>query len=106
MLRRVAQLGGARTESVRGATAASATNHDVRRDQDLVSQFARNVRKAREERGLSQDQLGKAAGLSISEISRIERGGRDVRLTTVARPLGALGAAPDELFRGLTLPTD
>jgi transcriptional regulator with XRE-family HTH domain len=64
------------------------------------------VRKARQERGLSQSQLGEAAGMRISEISRIERGGRDVRLTTIARLLGALGAAPDELFRCLTLPTD
>jgi ribosome-binding protein aMBF1 (putative translation factor) len=37
-----------------------AINPGVRRDQDLVRQFGRNVRKAREERDLSQSQLGEA----------------------------------------------
>jgi transcriptional regulator with XRE-family HTH domain len=42
--------------------------------------------------------------LDVTEISRIERGSREVRLTTLMRLVDALGAPPQELLSGLRLP--
>jgi transcriptional regulator with XRE-family HTH domain len=42
--------------------------------------------------------------LDIGEISRIERGTREVRLTTLMRLVDALGTSPEELLNGLSLP--
>jgi transcriptional regulator with XRE-family HTH domain len=77
----------------------------VVRDQALIDRFGRNLRRARLERGWSQAQLARESGLDVTEISRIERGSREVRLTTLMRLLvDALGAPPHELLSGLTLP--
>lgn len=42
------------------------------------------LRQARRERGLKQSTLGTKLGLPQSHISKIERGGTDPRLSTVA----------------------
>jgi transcriptional regulator with XRE-family HTH domain len=42
--------------------------------------------------------------LAVTEILRIERGSREVRLTTLMRLVDALGAPPEELLGGLSLP--
>jgi transcriptional regulator with XRE-family HTH domain len=75
-------------------------------NQALIRQFGQTVRQARQERGMSQTQLGSAAGISVSEISRIERGTRGVRVTTLLRLIHALGAEPNELLAGVTLPVE
>jgi transcriptional regulator with XRE-family HTH domain len=76
----------------------------VVRDQALIDRFGRNLRRARLEQGWSQAQLARESGLAVTEISRIERGGREVRLTTLMRLVDALGAPRHELLSGLTLP--
>jgi transcriptional regulator with XRE-family HTH domain len=76
----------------------------VVRDQALIDRFGRNLRRARLERGWSQAQLAQESGLAVTEISRIERGSREVRLTTLMRLVDALGAPPHELLGGLSLP--
>jgi transcriptional regulator with XRE-family HTH domain len=48
-------------------------------------QFARNLRQARTRAGLSQELLGERCGLHRTEISLLERGGRDPRLSTIAK---------------------
>lgn len=63
-------------------------------------QFGANLRRLRLAAGLSQMQLGDRAGLHFSEISRLERGLRDPRLTTVVRLARALGVPPAELLPG------
>ena len=73
------------------------------RDRAAVERFGKNLRTARLERGWSQAELARETGLSVSEVSRIERGAREVRLTTLLRLVDALGAPPDELLRGLSL---
>lgn len=55
--------------------------------------FAANLRSQRTQKGLSQMALGNAAGLHFSEVSLLERGGRDPRLSTIAK-----------LARGLDIP--
>jgi transcriptional regulator with XRE-family HTH domain len=62
------------------------------RDRAAVVRFGKNLRTARLERGWSHTDLARETGLSVSEISRIERGAREVRLTTLLRLGDALGA--------------
>src|SRR4051794_32874530 len=63
-----------------------------------VEKFGINVRAAREAHGWTQEELSHRSGLSTVQISRIERGVREVRLTTVVRLLDALDIAADILF--------
>jgi transcriptional regulator with XRE-family HTH domain len=53
--------------------------------------FARNLRAARAEAGLSQERLSALAGLHRTEISLLERGGRDPKLSTILKLAEALG---------------
>lgn len=48
-------------------------------------QFAFNLRRLRATASLSQEQLSDLSGLHATEISRLERGVRDPRLSTVVR---------------------
>jgi transcriptional regulator with XRE-family HTH domain len=48
-------------------------------------QFARNLRAQRLRRGLSQEALGHASGLHRTEVSLLERAGRDPRLSAITR---------------------
>ena len=75
-----------------------------REDADMeavVQQFGENVRQARRERGWTQEDLSAKTGLAVVQISRIERGKREIRLTTLIRLLDALDAPPATLFDGL-----
>jgi transcriptional regulator with XRE-family HTH domain len=66
-----------------------------------IQQFGENVRRARHERGWTQEDLSARTGLAAVQISRIERGKREIRLTTLIRLLDALDMAPEALLRGL-----
>ena len=66
-----------------------------------VEQFGANVRQARLGRGWTQEDLAHATGLATVQISRIERGRREVRLTTLLRLLRALEISPARLLKGL-----
>jgi transcriptional regulator with XRE-family HTH domain len=68
---------------------------------DARGQFADNLRRERERRGLSQEALGYAAGLHRTEVSLLERAGRDPRLSTIVRLAQGLGVTPARLLRGL-----
>jgi transcriptional regulator with XRE-family HTH domain len=66
-------------------------------------QFGANVRQHRLAAGLSQEGLSHRSGLAMSEISRLENGLRDPRLSTIVRlaaglalPSAALLAQVDE----------
>ena len=63
--------------------------------------FARNLRKHRVESALSQEALASRARLHRTEISLLERGDRDPRLSTVVRLARALEIAPATLLEGL-----
>jgi transcriptional regulator with XRE-family HTH domain len=60
--------------------------------------FGRVVRRARRERDMSQEALGRAAGLATKHVSEIERANRDVRLTTLLQIADGLGLRPGELL--------
>ena len=67
---------------------------------EASERFGRNVRRLRRERGLSQEALAAAARLHRTEISLVERGDRDVRLTTVVRLARGLGVPASLLLDG------
>jgi len=64
--------------------------------------FAQNLREHRRRVGLSQEALGDACDLHRTEISLLERAGREPRLSTIVRLARALGVAPGELLAGIT----
>jgi transcriptional regulator with XRE-family HTH domain len=59
---------------------------------------ARNLRRLRLERKLTQDALADEAGVRQALISELEAGKIDVRLDTLQRIASALGARMAELF--------
>jgi transcriptional regulator with XRE-family HTH domain len=66
-----------------------------------VERFGENVRTARKARGWTQEDLAHKSGLAPVQVSRIERGVREIRLTTLLRLMDALDASPDLLLDGL-----
>jgi transcriptional regulator with XRE-family HTH domain len=65
-------------------------------------QFGHNVRAQRDRAGLSQEALGDLCGLHRTEISLLERAGREPRLSTIVRIARALDVAPASLLDGIT----
>lgn len=68
---------------------------------DAIQQFGENVRRARHERGWTQEDLSARTGLAVVQISRIERGKREIRLTTLVRLLHAFDLPPEALLASL-----
>ena len=60
-------------------------------------QLAANLRRARSEAQLTQEALGDLAGMHPTEVSRLERGVRDARLSTLVRLARALGIPVSDL---------
>jgi transcriptional regulator with XRE-family HTH domain len=67
-----------------------------------AAQFGANLREARRSAGLTQEALAFAAGLHRTEISLLERGGREPRLGTIVLLAGALAIEPAELLYGMS----
>jgi transcriptional regulator with XRE-family HTH domain len=56
-----------------------------------LERFGANVRAARHSKSWTQEDLAEASELTTVQISRIERGVREIRLTTLLRLLGGIG---------------
>ena len=69
-----------------------------KRDKTL-SEFGRNVSRARNNAGLSQDKLAEKADLDRTYLSGIERGVRNPGIKTVIRLAHALGVTLDQLCK-------
>lgn len=67
----------------------------------LQEMLGENVRAARAERGWTQEVLADRTELSTVQISRIERGRREIRLGTLIRVIDGLEIQPDRLLAGL-----
>jgi transcriptional regulator with XRE-family HTH domain len=67
----------------------------------LPQKLGENVRDARKQRGWTQEELSGRTKLAVVQISRIERGKREIRLGTLIRLLDGLEVAPDALLDGL-----
>ena len=63
-----------------------------------AAQFAANVERLREARGLTQEKLGWAAGIHQTAIARIESGERKPTLSTIFKLAHGLEVRPAELF--------
>jgi DNA-binding XRE family transcriptional regulator len=66
-----------------------------------LERFGVNLRRLRDEAGLTQMTLSHRCGLEAAEISRLERGMRNPHLRTILRLAAALDVEPSELFRDL-----
>lgn len=64
--------------------------------------FADNLRKARRLKEISQEELGFRCQLHRTEISLLERGGREPRLGTIVKLASALDTTPNELCKGIS----
>jgi transcriptional regulator with XRE-family HTH domain len=64
--------------------------------------FAINLRKARQRKDISQEELGFRCELHRTEISLLERGGREPRLGTIVKLAGSLETTPEELCQGVS----
>jgi len=56
---------------------------------DLLGQ---SIKQARQERKLTQEELGKLVGVKKAQISKIENSTTDARFTTILKVFDALGA--------------
>jgi len=63
--------------------------------------FAENLRRIREERGLSQYALADLTDLHRTEVSLMERGMREPRLGTLVKLAGALEVPLEAFFEGI-----
>jgi len=64
--------------------------------------FAANLRQARTKAGVSQEELGYRCELHRTEISLLERAGREPRLSTMVKLAGALDTTPADLCAGIS----
>jgi transcriptional regulator with XRE-family HTH domain len=62
--------------------------------------FAHNLRRRRVAVGISQEELGERTELHRTEISLLERAGREPRFATLLKLCGALSTTPDVLCEG------
>ena len=68
---------------------------------DKRDRFAVNLRRARETAGISQEELAERCEVHRTEISLLERGGREPRLGTMVKLATALGTTPEALCSGI-----
>jgi len=63
-----------------------------------LQEFGANLRQKRKDRGLSLEALGHLAEMDNKHIAKVEKGQKDIRLSTVIKLIWALEVDPDELF--------
>lgn len=66
---------------------------------DLVRLLGANVRKARNAKGISQEELAHEADMKRSYLSDLERGTRNPSVRALGRLADALGMEPGDLLR-------
>jgi transcriptional regulator with XRE-family HTH domain len=64
----------------------------------LLMRFAENVHRLRLKNKLSQKDLAKRVGISVSYVSMLERGHRSPPLETVEKLAKSLGVPPTKLL--------
>jgi len=63
-----------------------------------VGDLGTNLREARKRAGLTQEEVAGRSGVHPTEVSRIEGGKRDPKVSTLIRLAHALGVPPGELL--------
>jgi transcriptional regulator with XRE-family HTH domain len=64
--------------------------------------FSANLRHARQAAGISQEELAERCEIHRTEVSLLERGGREPRLGTMVKLATALGTTPEALCAGIS----
>lgn len=64
--------------------------------------FAVNLRRTRAKAGISQEELGYICDLHRTEVSLLERAGREPRMATIVKLASALSTTPNELCTGIS----
>ena len=65
---------------------------------DLLKTVGRNVKLLRESRGYSQGSLAEVSGLQRSYIGDVERGSRNITMSSLSQIADALGVHPGVLL--------
>lgn len=63
--------------------------------------FAVNLRRARKAAGISQEELAERCEIHRTEVSLLERGGREPRLGMMVKLATSLGTTPEALCTGI-----
>lgn len=64
-----------------------------------VGDLGENLRRARQRLGITQEEVSRRSGVHPTEVSRIELGKRDPRVSTLRRLATAVEVSPGELLR-------
>jgi transcriptional regulator with XRE-family HTH domain len=65
----------------------------------LIERLAARLKALRARRGLSQEQLAEAAGISRPHVARLETARQDPTLSTIGKLARALKVKPAELLK-------
>jgi transcriptional regulator with XRE-family HTH domain len=68
------------------------------RNEKFLNRLAKNLKRARKKRGITQEELAYKSGLALSQIARIETGKLNSSICTIYALLQALEAEANELF--------
>ncbi|HEX5762019.1 MAG TPA: helix-turn-helix transcriptional regulator [Solirubrobacterales bacterium] len=63
-----------------------------------MAHFGSKLREARERLGLTQEEVAQRSGVHVTEISRMEAGKRDPKISTLRRLAEALEVKPGQLL--------
>jgi transcriptional regulator with XRE-family HTH domain len=68
----------------------------------VQERFAANLRRLRQDRGLSREDLSWRSQVHRTQVSLLEGGHRLPRLMTLIKLAGAMGVTPNDLTEGIT----
>ena len=68
------------------------------KDQEYLKKFGKQLKKIREEKGMSQEQLANLAEVSLPQITRIEHGTINSTICTIKSLANGLGVETALLF--------
>jgi transcriptional regulator with XRE-family HTH domain len=79
---------------------------DMSRADALVNDLAKVLERRRQEVGISQEELAKRAGISRTYLSDIERGLRNISVTTLTKLAHAMNTTASTLLAKAELATE
>jgi transcriptional regulator with XRE-family HTH domain len=65
----------------------------------VCGNLGKNLRRARLDRKMTQEEVAERSGVHATEVSRIESGKRDPQVSTVHRLAEAVGLSASDLLR-------
>jgi transcriptional regulator with XRE-family HTH domain len=69
-----------------------------RLDDPRVGELGKNLREARKRLGLTQEEVAERSGVQAGEVSRIEGGKRDPKVSTLEKLAAAVEVPPGDLL--------